>query len=448
MITNLAFVVMLTVLGVQWVRLSHESWEGNLAWFHIAAIVFALCVMCEAKARRALVEVQRTAWPITLGTAVYVVMLLSAVGLLDEHFASKQIIVRQVFSLAIFVSTAGFIVSRLRDGTGSILLCIAVATAFGFTVAMMARALSSSGQNPWWVLTQALQSGNTNDFIFGLFRNAFSAGLKGTSLEDVEVRSNLRHGIISALLCSALISQLFLAQAKRVPAIIKHIAIGGTISVLLFTLVSLSRSMMLILAIYALVLTGLWFVQKKYIYVIGSISVITFISVFVFSYSRLGTTLENRVFSETSAYQGRLLGIQLAMEEINRHPLFPDASGAKLPSPHNFLFDAWLGGGLIAAVAALVSMVTIAVLWARLAAWSASGEHWARWQMCAPILGAGIIPMVRFVTAGSGTLHLGEWISLALFVGGWHYMHSLRSATSIPSPLSGGLTQRFPQLLR
>jgi hypothetical protein len=86
-------------------------------------------------------------------------------------------------------------------------------------------------------------------------------------------------------------------------------------------------------------------------------------------------------------------------------------------SPHNLELNSWLAGGILAALAAAEMLVAFARLWAReVRRYITGGRGWLLPVNELWVIGIGVIPLVRSVTAGN-QFHMVEWTAVGLFLG-------------------------------
>ncbi|HJY24856.1 MAG TPA: hypothetical protein VJ649_04180, partial [Actinomycetes bacterium] len=81
------------------------------------------------------------------------------------------------------------------------------------------------------------------------------------------------------------------------------------------------------------------------------------------------------------------------------------------------ILNAWLAGGVIAAIAVGLMLFFLLRLWVQLALrYLTDRPGWVLPVSQAWVLGVGIIPLVRSVTSGS-LFHMVEWTAIGIFLG-------------------------------
>lgn len=281
---------------------------------------------------------------------------------------------------------------------------------------------SLSGTNPLAIIAEAISTGNPNIIQYRLLAPLFLS-------EGLETQASLRHGVFLALLLATYISVAARRHLTVYGAAVKFSVYGGIVASIALVLFSLSRVTILVgvLGIAALFLGSFLRDRGHPRHLVGVIvSAVLFLGASTLGIPRL---IWKRFFEETESYGARTSLLGESLDVIPRAAL----TGVELQieSSHNFVINAWLSGGVLAAIPAVVIMImTAAAVASALHRYTFNGSSR---DLDASIVLIGILPLIRMFTASAG-LHLVDWVSLGLlaawtmnFVGGmpskgagWH----------------------------
>ena len=409
------FLFLIAALGLQWMSLAGLAIGGNIKAFHLVSLLFMALFAARINNLKTIIAVQRIIGLFSLTFCIYLVLIILAVLALPEAHFSLREVVKQTFAFAVFVFISGFIFVQCLEPPGQSVLIWAAVLAAITTWSFLLLSLFSNNANPFALIAHAIASLDTRLLIYGVFKSSFVA-----STDNQDLQANLRHGVSSSLLTALFVSLAFRFKhgAWSLPQrVLFYIGIG--LSALLIML-SLSRAVILVFVLYLLIVLCAQLFERRYmgrgLYVFAAALVMTSVILL----SPIGELLLQRFFSETASYESRLGALTAALEVINSQILFPDGSRGDVQSPHNVVLDAWLGAGIIAAGAALAMFCLLLMMWLKLLLiLLLARSRWVLKINLPALLGLGLIPLIRFLTAGSGTLHLGEWVALAAFLGGF-----------------------------
>ncbi len=421
----LIFVLLVTTFGVQWLSLTAFSLGGHLKYFHLVGLVFGLVAVLQKRSWWAALEVQRSFWVFGIGLLLYLVFMTYAGLYLTRPYFSLREVLRQWFGVFLFLCVSSFIFRACVEPRCRGILMWTTVIASGATGAVMFVTLMRSGTNPLDLIASAFASADPRILIYGLFKASFTA-----SADDPEIQANLRHGILSSLLAGLFISIAFYDRRALRGWARMVVGLGGVAAVGL-VIFSLSRSVLAVLLGYAAVVAVDLAARRKYAAKTLLLGPPVIVLLAVVLYSDVGGLMEQRFLQETGSYESRLEGVNAALARINENPLFPGEAGTRLNSSHNLVLDAWAGAGMVAALGAIMMFGSLLFLWGRFGLELLFVKP--RWRLSLvqnAFLGLGLIPLVRFLTAGSGTLHAGEWVALAAFAGGYSASRYASRSTS------------------
>jgi len=403
-----AFLAVTATAGVQWFGLAGAS-SLSLKWFHLAALgLVALVLVTPDLAAR--LEVVTHRWgPFWIAVIVYLAAVLVTHVIRPEPFLPLAIFARQALyagaGLVLAVAAVSLPTRRARRPLGLAALASA-------TVAIVAlfEPLIRRGINPVTVLIDGLLGGSPDVVVFGLFRASFaSAG----GLADEAVRANLRHGLASALALSIFLTALVRAD---LPRWYRRVADVGIAFAGVLLAITLSRSVILAVVIWLAVVTARPAFRQRGSLWRWSLPAILVASVAVLALSPLGQVFEERFLTNEGSASEREANVTGALEHVDEYLL--GANGVDVEaSPHNVVLDALLAGGVVGALAALVFFGLLAAALVRLTAqYLAGSTAWHLPVSHAATIGIGLIPLVRFLTAGGGMLSFGEWAAAGAFL--------------------------------
>ena len=430
-----ALIVFLAVLPLEWITLAGgtatEEGGGNIKPFHVAAAIFAILCFLRWRPRAMLAPV----WNRHLGVyAAYFVVL--AVGLaasfaFPDPYLMPILVLRQLSYSSASLFIAGFLVLIIGHSVQRWLAASGV-IASGLLMLAFVYALASQGSNPITILGSAISQGDPDIITFQLLRTTFR-----TDDDLAEVAANLRHKVFIGLLIGVFFGLACMAIIDRKHRFIRGLLLVGSGVGFVLVLLSLSRSTTLCMAVPFMLypLRVLVRNRAKPVEAVGMIlAVASGVAVLI---SPIGALLYAR-FSATGSYTSRLTAAGPSfLEDFLPSALIGATKGDVEKSPHNFILNAWLGGGLVAGAAATLMFFWMMYIWLRefrryifdVPGWVIPvGQIW--------FLGIGVIPLVRAFTAGN-QFHMVEFTAIALFLGLTLANERAAAAAKLPSATGG-----------
>jgi hypothetical protein len=401
------FVAVTATAGVQWFGLLGAS-SLSLKWFHLAALALvALVALTPDLATR--LEIIAHRWGLFwVAVMVYLAAVLSTHVLRAEPFLPLALFARQAVYAGAGILFAVTALSLVTDKARRPLAWASLITAVVALTALF-EPLVRRGINPFSLLADGFLGGNPEVVIFGLFRASFaSAG----GLADEAVRANLRHGLASALALSIFLTVLVRADLSRWSRRVADVGIAASGLVLAITL---SRSIILAVLAWLAIVTARPLFRGRASLRRWALPGFLAASVAVLSLSPLGDVFEERFLSNEGSVEAREASLTDAIAHVDEYLLGANDVDIEA-SPHNVVFDALMAGGLVGLLAAVVFFgVLVAALVRLVLQYLTDDGSWRLPVSQAAVIGIGLIPFVRFLTAGGGMLSFGEWAAAGAF---------------------------------
>lgn len=395
----IALSVLAATLPLQWQGLGTYG-LGNLRYFHFGATLFAITFVGARWATRTAHKTRRTWVPFGAAFVLYTAAALWATSLNDGNTVKFM---QQAFyapigllvALLLADATARRVVPKLAWWIGPIGLASFV---WFFWLAM-----HTEGINALDIYVRAIIEADPEVVKYTLFQAAFS------STADDASQANWRHEIFGALLSLSWVSGW--ALTLRPPRRSLRVVLGACMFLtFVFVALSLSRSILLALVLAGLVplsriaLTGRTRNRQPWRLMAGVLGGAILVPLF--------SLISNQFLVQTGSFEERVSGIPAALQAIGSSPLL-GVGGDYDRTSHNFILDAWVNAGVLAALAALAFFLLLVREWWRLyKRYVQTGQ-----RLFAIGLAAGLLPLTRMITAGGGTLHLAEWVSFGVFLG-------------------------------
>ena len=407
---TLALIVFVAVLPLEWVTVTSAG-GGFIKPFHLAAFVFIGLCLLRWRPGVLLGPAWRRHWAV-YGAYTFLLCVVFAGGLAyRDPFLSRVIVMRQAYYLAVALVITGFIV--LVIGRRAQLWLAASGAAASLVLSMgFSLALAKQHANPFSIVRDAVAQSNPDIITYQLLRSAFR-----TDEDLAEVAANLRHKVFVGLLVAVLLGlacSKILEQRQRFLRVLS--AVAGAIGFALVTL-SLSRSTILCMLV-PLALFPLRLIVRnraRPAQALGlALAVATALALLI---SPVGELLYAR-FTATGSYESRITAAGPSFLEDFEGAAFAGAPKAAVEkSPHNFVLHSWLSGGVLAAAAATVMLLSVAKVWlVEAKRYLLDGPGWVIPVEQIWVLGLGVIPLIRAFTSGS-QFHMVEWTAIALFLG-------------------------------
>lgn len=408
------FLILLATLGLQWIVI-RELPGGSLKYFHLAAIGFAGVYLLRRRAGSDVAVVLREHAFFYWCFTVYLALQLLAHTVHRQAFVEMSEIVRQGSYAFVSVLVAALFL-RVESRSFQRFLMWACPVATFVVLPLLVAPLVRQGVNPLGVLADAITSGDPTVVLRGFFRSAFrTAGID-------DAAPNLRHGVIGALLLSLVLSLLVWRRwrARRVSAVVLSMSAAVCLT---FILVSLSRSVIVSFAVsIGVYLAHPLFRDRLRGRDLGGVVGVLFLIIALVALPQ-ATLFREHFAGNRDSYAERYEATVNAFDRFGQSALIGservDETGADVVSPHDVVLNAWLGGGILAALAAAAFFLATLKRWFRLAR-SYVGGRKGEWMLSTSQFGAvalGAYPLARFLTAGSGSLQLVEWVALGAFFG-------------------------------
>ncbi|MGH9185073.1 MAG: O-antigen ligase family protein [Acidimicrobiales bacterium] len=408
----LALVVFVATLPLEWVTVTGAA-GGFIKPFHLAGLAVISVGLARWRPRQLIGPVLRQHAGVYVAYAVLLGAAFAGGLAYDDPFLSRTLIFRQVYYAGTSVVIAGVVALVVADaGRRSRMLAWSGLVALVVLLAGLGVSLARQSVNPITVVGDALRSGDPDLISYRLLRSAFRAD---TGL--VDVAANLRHKVFGGLLVAVFLGLACRAMVERSRPVLRAVlGAAGVIGAALVVL-SLSRSTIVCLAV-VLALVALRMVMRNRLRPAQAVGVgLVAVLAVGMLVSPAGELLLAR-FTGSGSYESRLDAIgPLFLEEFEGAAAFGTTDVSVERSPHNLVLHSWLSGGIVAAVAALVMLVSLARVWLREARRYVGGRPgWVIPVGQVWMLGLGIIPFVRAFTAGN-QFHMVEWAAVGFFLG-------------------------------
>lgn len=396
----------LAVLPLQWIRL--ENILGlHVGYFHLVAILLVVACFFQLLKEKTLDKYVVVFFSFACGYLAWGMMLSL---FYQKNAVEVSEIYRQMFYLitALAIATS---LARSDPRMNTILIWSAPVTA-STCLAFMLISSMNSGVDVFNLLFQGIAQNDASLIMFGLFKEV----MRGTSGE--EAQSNLRHYVAAAHIVSMTLSLGFLtATQTSLPK--KTIIYGFCLYSFLFVMVSLSRAMQLTIFMQAAFVL-IYFLLINSNRMNKNLVLLFLFGVFLFVIYLLGLfdLLYDRFFSKehSSSYQGRITFLNLALSHINENFILPNSGFPENANPHNVVLDAWIHGGLISAFFAFLLVIIVFFCCATGIIDAIQNKHVTCGALQLFIATLLFLPLIRFVTAGSGLAAPG-WAAIGFAIG-------------------------------
>lgn len=272
----------------------------------------------------------------------------------------------------------------------------------------MSLSMLTNGVNPLQVFGQSVATADPRILQDGIFKSSFT----GFGFDNETVRGNLRHQVFGALLVSMYIS----SWATRLHPLTgrgwQRAYRGFMVTAVVLLALSLSRSIIIAALLWPLVtfLRSALSLRLSLRQVASAVAVGVLTAAAVVS--GFGLVLWNRFTEDTGSYNAREATLSQVPDRIRQSFwIGGDGAGAG-ESTHNFVFDAWLRGGILVALAATVIVLLLVGVWVVLLSRIHMEPDWM-----VPVIAALGLPIVRMMTQGGGQVGVVEWVALAFVAG-------------------------------
>lgn len=388
---------LLATLPLLWQSLAQTP-LGTVRIFHFGALALALIGRPEPGAFR---NVTRASHPL-VPALVFFTAAMTAFAAMHESFWVNP--VQNAVYAAVGLYAGACFLTAYRDDRGRRLLVWAAPLTMGVFLVVFGRSMQTAGVNPLAAYRAALL-GDRGVILHDVFRVVFTVSGGG----EEEVLSQTRHEIYGALLIAACVSHMV---ARGRSHVVRLVVLVSELVIAALILTSLSRAVILAGALLVtLVLVRM--VLRAHIPASAVFVVLILAAVAPFVAHPLTRIVVDRFLYDTQSYEVREGAWQAytAPDTLSRLAV----GGPALPvSTHTMIGDAFLLGGVVAGVSAL--LIAVMVL-GRM--WYACAAEWIDRHDPAALAAAGIVGLaaVRAFTSGGGLLALAMWCAVGIAAG-------------------------------
>ena len=414
------FLVLLGTLPWIWITIA-SSPIGDLKYFHIAAaLLLGACLVC-ARWWSALGEIVRRYVVVVLAFGIYLIALAAidlyhGVSLAPE---AKQLIYA-VIGLTVGAATLAMIADddyAWQRPFGFALPVVLASCLIALGLAAAVNDVDVAG-----TISRAFSEGDSSVIEFDLFQKLF----EGQGLLAEQARANLRHEVFAAVFLAALVTTY---AWSRAPARSTVHVLGRIVLVLAAAaLLVLSLSRALWIAMLITVIVGVLASLARPRVSHRSAIVLTLGVAILIAASLTGVyELAWDRITNSKSYDSRTANLSHALTVGIDDPLTGTGSNA---ASHNLVLDAFARGGLVPAAAALTAFGAILF---SVVAQSIGRIRGLEDSIPVPVIGLGVLVIVRMVTSGGGQINLAEWVALGIY--GAVVLHERQRALREGSPL-------------
>jgi hypothetical protein len=401
------FLALIAALPLQWFAVvPTPTGVGRLHLLALGVVASAVAARFRPASHRTAMGL---AWPFVLASlALYLYWaLLSA-----YHAASTIGAVEQIVYLGACVLIATLVYHLATSPGDELALLRWAAAAAGLSfVCFLSLSMLSNGVNPALVLTRSIAAADPEIIQKELFRSSFA----GYGFDAESVSGNLRHEMFAAVLLAMYVSS-WASRLQPVRSGARLLAYRCSMG-LCVALLALSMSRAVLIAAAAWPAVAAWRsfrrggMSPRQVVALCAVAVIGILVWF----SGFAAVVWDRFTDDTSSYEARQALYGSAFQGIREHFLTGGIDPAG-ESSHNFVLDAWLRAGVLAALLAAVALLTLAAAWAY---WLSRLHRDPEWMV--PVVAAFALPLDRMLTAGGGLITPVGWVTLGFVVGASAY---------------------------
>ncbi|MDQ6840344.1 MAG: hypothetical protein M3137_18905, partial [Actinomycetota bacterium] len=387
------FMVFVSVLPLEWVSITGVA-GGVVKPMHVLGLAFIGLCLARWPASRFVSPVLRRYPGVYVAYFCFLAWVMAAGMSHSDPYMDGKDLVRAVLYVTTSLFVAAFFQHVVGRRTQHLLVWVGVSTTVVLVVGLGV-ALAAQHVNPISLFAEAIAQANPDLVAHRLFRAAFRG-----ATESVDASANLRHKVFSAdLLAVSLSLALMPVVRARKRMLVAGAAIVGFGAIML----SLSRSLALCL-VAVLALAGVRaFVTKRGRPRQARVMAAALMVTVLVALSPVGALIAAR-FSETQSIQARSTAATTGfVSEFQGAAIFGTQRASVAVSPHNVFLLSWLSGGAVGSVFVLVFLVSYTHVWCREARRYFTGA--AGWVIPVSqqwLLGIGLLPLVRAVSAGDG----------------------------------------------
>lgn len=388
----IAVLIFMAALPLQWQVLAVTP-LGIVRWFHIAAVVMFLIALPGGA------RLQHVVGQMKLSLAAATLLTASGIVTAVAYDGQWTPLAQQAVYILVGISFAAVIWTAQESSAGRrTLVWTAPVTAAVFVI-VFTRTLQANGVNYVAAFRRAFTGGDPNALIFGLFRAGF------VDLTTAQGRANTRHEIVAALLVAVFVT----CMAGKVRLPVKLVSGVGVSAILAFSLIALSRSIMLALLVTVLAV-GARFLLRGRLSLTQITSLAGLIVVLVIAVPLTGNLLASRIFGESASYDERIDAFYYPSSELLGRVFGggPDL----LSSTHTLIGDTLLRSGWLGCLGAMI------VVFFTLRRSGMAFQQYCQTTGLYPLVAfsCGALFVVRAFTSGQGYLHQVEWVAFGILV--------------------------------
>lgn len=422
--TSYAFLVLAASFTVPWYPVGFGM-PSSIRWHHLGLVLFVVVAIGSRSVRHAAVRVVRRQAIFVWAAATWLSLLL--VGRIRWNLGPGDPL-NQLTYAVVGVLVAGFVLTAVEHPSWRVaarnLTLTGPVALVTFLVAFFWTARTGNIKVVP-IVVDAVRTADPSVLQFRLFRGVFASG--GST---IEARDNMRHEIFAWLIVAAWTS-IAASGIVRNQRWVRKAALVCAVVTGALVIISVSRSALLA----SLIVLGVLALRPPFArrlvrrdLVVGFVLAIGF---FALTVGGLSDVLYSRIASSDTQYSGRTLRLEEALHSIESSPIFGDGTHGS----HNIILDGWMIAGIFCAAAAAVMFFGLLRAVFQLVRSVATAAEFS-WTDLA-IVGIGVMPTVRLVTAGGGVLHPGGWIAVGIFGGFWTWrqaaLRAARRRANLPS---------------
>jgi len=401
------FIAFVSVLPLEWVSLTGAA-GGLVKPFHVFGIAFMALCLCRWRLSRFVLPVLRRYPGVYVAYFCFLAWVLVAGLSHSDPYTDGKDLVRAVLYVTTSVFVAAYFLYVVGRRSQRLLVWVGASTTI-VLVGGLGLALAAQHVNPISLFAEAIAQANPDLIAHRLFRVAFSS-----QPDFADASANLRHKVFSAELLAVFVSLALMPGVRAGRRLVVALAGVGGFGVVML---SLSRSLalclvaVLSLAVVRALVTGR--ARPRQAAVIGSAVMLAVL----LALSPLGTLVVAR-FNQSQSLQTRETAASTGfVNEFQGAAIFGTQRASVARSPHNMFLLSWLSGGAIGSVCIFVFLVSYIHVWCREARrYFTAAAGWVVPVSQQWLLGVGLLPLFRAVSAGAG-LHMVEWTAVGAFLG-------------------------------
>lgn len=405
-----ALIAFVVSLSLEWVAFRGVA-GGILKPFHVCGLFMAALCLARWRPVPFTMPLLRRHFGV-FGAYFLSVAVVAAMGLFHvQPYQSGSQLVRQALYAAISVFVASLVPHLARGRVAGVLAWSGVAGVAVLLVGLSASVLVQ-GSNPLSLVGEALARRDPDVISYRLLRVAFRS-----QEEFAEVGANLRHKVFAAVLLAVFLGLALLPLARARRRATRVVLLAGPAIGMGMVVLSLSRSTMLCLGATLLLVPIRMIARRRARPEQMAVVLVAVGMVVAIAVSPVGKLVSAR-FGSTDSYRSRVAAAGPGFLTKLEGSAFVGAEKTDVErSPHNLVLQAWLSGGVLAAVCVFIMLLCYAHVWLREARrYISSNSGWNLPVHQVWVLGIGLIPLVRAFTAGN-ELHMVGWAGIGLFLG-------------------------------